>query len=321
MKLATLVFSGLMAITACGVSAQTYPVRPIKLFVPSTPGSGQDTTARVFAQKLTHAWGQQVVVENRPGGGGNIAASAVAKSEPDGYTLLVTATSLAVAPAMYRKLPFDPVKDFAPISQITSTYLVLVVHPSLPGRMHDLVAYAKSHPGMLNYGHTGLASGTHLIGEMLKASTGIDVALVTYKGDAQTLPALLSNEIQMGFTPPTNALPVVKAGRLKAVAVSGAKRSKQFPDVPTTAEAGFPDVYYTGWTGAFAPAGTPHDILNKISAEIASALHSPDVIAFLEKGGGEAEGTTPEEFSARYIGDIERYTKLIRAAHIPHVDQ
>jgi tripartite-type tricarboxylate transporter receptor subunit TctC len=302
------------------VAAQSYPTKPIRIVVPSTAGSGQDTTARVFGQKLSQAWGQQAIVENRPGGGGNIAANAVAKAAPDGYTLLVTATSLAVAPGLYRSLPFDPINDFAPVSQMTSTYLVLVANQSMPSTLAELVKLAKSQPGKLNYGHTGLASGTHLIGEMLKASAGIDIALITYKGDAQTVPAIVANEIQMGFSPPTNALPLIRAGKLRALAVSGDRRGKPLPDVPTTAEAGFPDVHYVGWTGMFAPAGTPNDVIARISAEISTALRSPDVIAFLDKGGVVPAGTTPEEFTAKYRSDISRYAKLIKAAHIPQIE-
>lgn len=305
---------------AAGAFAQAYPAKPVRIVVPFPPGGGVDVVARTFSQKFTEAWGQQVIVENRPGAGGNIAADAVAKSVPDGYTLLITTIGHAVAPSLYRKLPFDPIKDFAAASQITATYLVLVANPGMPGTLKELVALAKSQPGKLNYGHTGLGVAPHMVGEMLKAAAGIDIVMVTYKGDAQTVPAMLSNEVQMGFSPPTTVVQHVKAGRLRALAVSGAARGAAFPDVPTVTEAGYPDATYNGWVGFFAPGGTPHDILNKISSETARALRLPDVAERLPTWGAEPAGTTPDEFAARYRADIARYAKVIKDANIPRLD-
>jgi tripartite-type tricarboxylate transporter receptor subunit TctC len=318
---ASIRFAALVLAFAAGSAlGQAYPAKPVRMLVPFPPGGGVDVVARTFSQKFSEAWGQQVVVENRPGAGGNIAADLVAKAPPDGYTLLITTTGHAVAPSLFRKLPFDPIKDFAATSQITSTYLVLVANPSMPATLKELVALAKSQPGKLNYGHTGLGVAPHLVGEMLKSAAGINIVMVTYKGDAQTIPAMLANEVQMGFSPPTTVVGHVKAGRLRALAVSGAARGAAFPDVPTVTEAGYADATYNGWVGFFSPAGTPRDILIRISTETARALRMPDVAARLPGWGAEAAGTSPDEFAKRYRADIARYAKVIKDANVPLVD-
>ena len=299
--------------------AQAYPVKPVRLIVPFPPGGGVDVTARTFAQKYNEGWGQSVVVDNRPGAGGNIGADAVAKSAPDGYNLLVTTTGHAVAASLYKKLPFDPIKDFAPASQVISTYLVLVANPGLPGNLKDIVALAKAQPGKLNYGHTGLGVAPHLVGEMLKGAAGIDIVMVTYKGDAQTVPAMMSNEVQLGFSPPNSVVQIIKSGKLRAIAVSGAQRSSVLPDVPTVTEAGFPGATYNGWVGIFAAGGTPRDVLNRIAAETNRALKTPEVMAVLPNHG-EAAGGTPEEFGKKYRDDIALYARIIKQANIPLVE-
>jgi tripartite-type tricarboxylate transporter receptor subunit TctC len=309
-----------LAFASAGAIAQSYPVKPVRMVVPFPPGGGVDVVARGFSQKYSEGWGQPVVIDNRPGAGGNIGADAVAKSSPDGYNLLVTTTGHAVAPSLYRKLPFDPIKDFAPATQLTATYLLLVANPGMPGTLKEIVALAKQQPGKLNYGHTGLGVAPHLVGEMLKIAAGVDIVMVTYKGDAQTIPAMMSNEVQMGFTPPNSALQLVRAGKLRAIAVSGARRGAVLPDVPTVAEAGFPDVTYNGWVGVFAAGGTPRDVLNRISAETARALKTPEIISQLPNWGSDAAGTTPDEFAKRYQDDIAFYAKLIKQARVPLVD-
>jgi tripartite-type tricarboxylate transporter receptor subunit TctC len=300
--------------------AQAWPAKTVHIVVPFPPGGGVDLVARPFAQKFGEAWGQPVVVDNRPGAGGNIGAEVVAKSAPDGYTLLATTTGHAVAPSLYKKLPFDPIKDFAAASQLTSTYLVLVANPSMPGTLKELVALAKKQPGKLNYGHTGLGVAPHLVGEMLKIAAGIDIVMVTYKGDAQSVPAMMSNEVQMGFSPPTTVVQLVKTGKLRAIAVSGARRGAVFPDVPTVTEAGYPDVTYNGWVGLFARGGTPHDVLAKIAAEADKALKTPEITSQLPVWGAEAAGGSPEAFDKRYRSDIAFYAKLIKQAKIPQVE-
>lgn len=302
-------------------SAQPYPSKPIRIVVPFLAGGSVDTMARTFAQKFTEAWGQQVVVDNRPGASGNIGADAVAKAAGDGYTLLITTTGHAVAPGLFRKLPFDPIKDFTPITQIISTYLVLTVNNELPARsLKELVAMAKAQPGKLNYGHTGLGVSPHMTAEMLRFATGVDIVAIPYKGDAGVLPALLSNEIQFAFSAPVTAFEHVRAGRIRAIAVTGLTRGAGFPGVYTTTEAGFPDVSYVGWVSFFAPGGTPRDIVNKIATETARDLRMPDVSVRLPGWGGEAAGTSPEEFTAKYQSDIARYAKIIKDANVPLVD-
>jgi tripartite-type tricarboxylate transporter receptor subunit TctC len=301
--------------------AQSYPAKPIRIVVPFLAGGSVDTMGRTFAQKFTEAWGQQVIVDNRPGAGGNIGADAVAKAAPDGYTLLLTTTGHAVAPSLFRKLPFDAIKDFAPVSQVIATYLVLTVNNDLPVHsLKELVALAKAQPGKLNYGHTGLGVSPHMTSDMLRFAAGIDIVAIPYKGDAGVVPALLSGEIQFAFSAPVTVFEHVRAGRMRAIAVTGNTRGSGFPDVPTTAEAGFPDVSYVGWVGFFAPGGTPRDILNKIAAETARDLRMPDVAARLPGWGGEAAGTTPDEFAAKYRADVARYAKIIKDANVPLVD-
>lgn len=315
--------SGVLAASlffACAQAfAQSYPVKPVRLIVPFPPGGGVDVTARTFAQKYNEGWGQAVVVDNRPGAGGNIGADAVAKSAPDGYNLLVTTTGHAVAASLYKKLPFDPIKDFAPASQLISTYLVLVANPGMPGTLKDIVALAKAQPGKLNYGHTGLGVAPHLVGEMLKGAAGIDFVMVTYKGDAQTVPAMMSNEVQVGFSPPNSVVQIIKSGKLRAIVVSGAQRSSVLPDVPTVAEAGFPGATYNGWVGIFAAGGTPRDVLNRVAAETNRALKTPEVMAVLPNQGDPAGGT-PEEFGKKYRDDIALYARIIKQANIPLVE-
>ena len=303
-RLAALALAGLALANVTAALAQNYPVKPVHLVVPFPPGGGVDVVARGFGNKYSELWSQPVVIDNRPGAGGNIGAEAVAKSAPDGYNLLVTTTGHAVAPGLYKKLPFDPIKDFAPASQMIGTYLVLVANPTMPSNLKDLVAVAKQQPGKLNYGHTGLGVAPHLVGEMLKIAAGIDIVMVTYKGDAQTIPAMMANEVQMGFTPPNSSLQLVRAGKLKAIAVSGSRRGSIYPDVPTVAEAGYPDVTYNGWIGLFGAGGTPRDILNRIAADTARAVKAPEVIAQFPNWGAEGAGTSPEEFAKRYRDDI-----------------
>ena len=310
----------LLVVIAGSVNAQSYPAKPVRMIVPFTAGGGVDLTGRALAQHFTEAWGQPVVVENRAGAGGNIGAEVIARAAPDGHTIMITTTGHAVAASLYRKLPFDPIKDFTPISQITQTYLVLVTHPSMPRSMKELIAYAKANPGKLNYGHPGVGVAPHLIGELMKSSTGIDIVFIAYKGDAQTVPAMIANEIQFEFTPPATIAQQVKAGKLRGLAVSSPTRSKAFPDLPTTAEAGFPEVNYVGWNGFFAPGGTPRDIASKVSAETVRALRAPQMVERLLAGGTEPAGTTPEDFNAKYRADIALYAKLIKDAKVPLVD-
>ena len=320
MRLAIFFTPWILGVTMGDCLAQIYPARPVRIIVPSTPGSGIDTVARTVAQKFSDAWGQQFIVDNRPGAGGNLAAGAVAKAAPDGYTWLISSSSLAIAPALFRQLPFDALKDLAPTSQIIATSHSLAVHPSMPNSLKDLVALAKSQPGKLNYGHAGTATASHLLGEMLRFATDADIVIIPYKGDAQAVPAILANEVAMGFVPPTNVISLVRAGKLKVLAMSGNTRNPAFPDAPTTTEAGFPEVQYVGWVSLFAPAGTPRELQYKLATEVGRIMKMPDIIEQLPRLGGDAAGTMPEEFSARFRSDVARYSRIIERAKIPSMD-
>ena len=299
-------------------AGQGYPAKPVRIVVPLAAGGGVDSVARAFAQKYSEAWRLPVIVENRPGAGNIIGADYVAKSAPDGYTLLASSSSLASNAVLFRKLPFDAVRDFAPVTQFIATQLFLALNPKVPANnVRELIAYAKAQPGKLNYGSTGIGSGAHLISEMLKIDTGIDVVHLPYKGDAPLMPALLNGEIQFGFLTASAVLPHVKTGRLRALAVTGRTRVSTAPDLPTMMEAGVPNFEFESWIGLFAPAGTPGDILGAISAETARALKQPDMIARLPGWGGDAVGSTPDAFAARYRGDIAKLGKVVSEARIP----
>lgn len=309
---------GLDASTAI---AQSYPNKPIRIVVPFPAGGAVDTVARTLGQKLTEAWKYQTLIENRPGAGGNIGADAVAKAVPDGYTILMTTHGHAISPNLYRKLSYDAVKDFAPVTQLTSSFLVLVSGPSVQaGSLNELIVLAKSKPGSLNYGSTGLGAPPHLVTELVKMMAGIDMAHIPYKGDAPLTSALLGGEVQLAFLPPVGALAHIKAGRLRALAVTSSRRSPTLPDVPTVAEAGVRGFEYTGWLAVLAPAGTPREIVNKLQAEIAKILAMPDMRERFLNWGYEPVGGTPDEMAARLRADIARYANVIKEARIPLVD-
>jgi tripartite-type tricarboxylate transporter receptor subunit TctC len=302
------------------VFAQAYPVKPVRMIVPFPAGGAVDGTARAFAQKFSEVFGQQFIVDNRSGAGGNIGADLVAKAAPDGYTLLITTPGHAIAPSLYRKLPFDVIRDFVPVSQMTQTFLLLVSNTALPVRSaRDLVTLARSQPGKLNYGHTGIGVAPHLVGEMLRIAAGIDVVAVPYKGDAPLIPALIAGEVQYGFVPGAVSNEHVRAGRLRAVAVSGGARAATYPDTPTLLENNL-DVEYLGWTGMFATGGTSREIVGRLSSEIAAALKTPEIAARVRNSGYEPGGTSPEQFAAKFQADIARYAKVIREARIPLMD-
>jgi len=310
-----------LCLAAIAAPAQNFPARPVHLVVPFAAGGAVDLIGRTFAQKLSDIWKQQVVVDNKAGAGGNIGADAVAKAAPDGYTLLINISGQAISAGLYRKLPFDPVKDFAPVTQLTSTFLILVSNPKVPARsVKELIALAKSRPGKLNYGSTGIGASPHLVGELFKSVAGIDAVHVPYKGDAPLTPALLTDEVQFAFLPLSAALQHIQSGKLRALAVTGAKRGASVPEVPTFIEAGLPEFEFSGWIGIFAPGATPRDLVHKISADFVKALNMPDVLERLPGWGYEPVGGTPEQFAAKYRADIGFYAKIIRDAKVPLVD-
>jgi tripartite-type tricarboxylate transporter receptor subunit TctC len=308
------------AVFSAAALAQTYPSKPVRMVVPFAAGGAVDTVARALGQKLGESWKQPVLVDNRPGAGGNIAAEVVAKAPADGYTLLITTQGFAISPGLYKKLPFDAMRDFAPVTQLTSSFLVLVCSPQLPAQsIRELIALAKSRPGAINYGSTGTGAPPHLLGEVLKSSAGVDMLHVPYKGDAPLTQALLAGEVQVAFTPLAGVLPHIRSGRLRALGVSGKRRSAEMPEVPTFAEAGLP-FEFTGWLGIFAPAGVPRELAAQLQREIAKAIVAQDLLERWPAWGYQAVGNTPEEFAARLSSDMAMYAKVIRDARIPAQD-
>lgn len=298
--------------------AQPYPAKPARMVVPFVAGGVVDTTARLLQPKFSEGLGQPVIVENRGGAGGNIAADVVAKAPADGYTILITTHGQAISPSLYKKLPYDAAKDFLPITQITSSFLVLVARPTLAAKsVAELVALAKAQPGKLNYGSTGLGAPPHLVGELFKMTTGIDVLHVPYKGDAPMYAALVAGEIDFAFGPLGNALPQMRSGKLRAFGMTNPRRSPAIPDVPTMVEAGVPNFELTGWLGLFAPAGTPRPIVERLYAEMAKVIAVPEVRERLPGLGYEPVGSTPDEFAARFKADLALYARVIRDAKIP----
>ena len=299
-------------------AAQPYPNRPIRFVVPFAPGGSTDTLARTLGQKLTDALQQQVVVDNRSGANGNIGMEIVARAAPDGHTIVLGyIANLGIGPGLYAKLPFDPVKDYAPITQLASSPNILVAHPSLPVKsFRELMAHAKANPGKLNYASASIASIGHLTGELLNQSAGISMMHVPYKGSGQAVIDLLGGQVQTMFSGMSSVMQHVKAGKLRPLAVTGAQRSPAAPDVPTIAESGFPGFEATAWYGVLAPARTPETIVNRLHGEIVRALALPDVRERLNSVGFELVGGTPEAFAVFIKSEIEKWTKIVRAAKI-----
>jgi len=299
-------------------SAQQYPNRPIRFVVPFAPGGSTDTLARTIGQKLTDALQQQVVVDNRSGANGNIGMEIVAHAAPDGYTILLGyIANLGIGPGLYAKLPFDPVRDYAPITQLASSPNILAVHPSLPVKsLRELIAYAKTNPKKLNFASSGVGSIGHLTGELLNRSAGVDMMHVPYKGSGQAVIDLLGGQVQMMFSGMSSVMQHIKAGKLRALAVTGAQRSPAVPDVPTIAESGFPGFEATAWYGVLATARTPKTIVNRLHDEIVRALALPDVKERLNNVGFELVGGTPDEFAVFIKSEIAKWTRVVRDAHI-----
>jgi tripartite-type tricarboxylate transporter receptor subunit TctC len=301
---------------ALAAQAQPYPSKPIRFVVPYPAGGPLDTVARLLAQKVGEGVGQPVVVDNKPGAGGNIGADLVAKSPADGYTILMGAVAThAINPTLYANIPYDPVKDFAPITQVASTPNVLVLNPSVPAAsVREFIAYAKANPGKLNFGSGSTGSAGHLAGELFKAMAGVEMTHVPYKGAAPAMNDLVGGQIQLMFDNLASSLGQVKAGRIKALAVTTAKRTPLAPDLPTVAESGLPGFDISTWFGVFAPAGTPRDALDKLHAQFARALAAPDVREKMLALGAEPVGNRPEEFAAFIRSEAEKYARVIKAS-------
>ena len=303
---------------ACAVSpafAQNYPTKPVRFIVPFAPGGGSDLVARTVAQKLTEALGQTVVVDNRTGAAGSIGAELAAKSPPDGHTLLLGSNGpLAINPHLYPKLPYDAERDFAPVALVTVMPFLLVTHPALPVRsVKELVALAKSRPGQLNYGSPGNGSTTHLANELLKSMTGISIAHVPYKGVAPAATDLISGQTQMMSGDLSTLLPHVKSGRMRAIAVTSARRSSLLPDMPTIAESGVPGYEASGWFGVLVPAATPAAIVERLNTATVKGLAAADARDRLGALGGEVAGGSPAQFGAYVRQESAKWGKVIRA--------
>jgi tripartite-type tricarboxylate transporter receptor subunit TctC len=308
------------ALSSASVYAQTtaqYPTKPIRIVVPQSAGASTDLTARLIAQKLNGALGQSVIVDNRPGAGSIIGTDLVVKAAPDGYTLLVVASSITLNPTLHKDLPFDPIRDLAPITQLSSFPNMLVVYPSVPVKtVKDLIALAKSKPGALNYGSSGTATGTHLSAELFKYMTGVDIVHVPYKGGGQGVQALLGGQVQLYFATIVSVLAHVRGGKLRAVAVTTATRSPAAPDVPTIAESGVPGYDHGPWNGFLAPAKTPRAIIVRLNEEVARIIHAPETKAVFTNEGAEPVGNKPEEFAAIIKNETAKWAKVIRTAGI-----
>jgi tripartite-type tricarboxylate transporter receptor subunit TctC len=306
----------LFACIAIGAAAQGYPTRPIRLVVPFPAAGTTDILARAAAQKLTEAFGQAVVVDNRPGAGGNIGSDLVAKSAPDGYTLLMgTVGTHAINPSLYSKMPYDHIKDFVPVVLVAGVPNVLVVNPALPvNSVADLIKLAKDKPGTINFASSGSGTSIHLSGELFKTMAGVDMMHVPYKGSSPALTDLIGGQVQIMFDNLPSSLPQIKGGKLRAVAVTSMKRAPALPDVPTINESGLPGFEASSWFGILAPAGTPAPIVARINAEVNKWLQSADAREKLLGQGAEAAGGSPEQFAAYIRSETEKWAKVVKAS-------
>ena len=304
----------LAACLALGANAAEtkYPVKPIRLISAYAPGGGNDTMARALAQRLTDAWGQQVIVDNRPGANGLLACEITAKAPPDGYTLLMASiSSHGINPALYKKIPYDPIRDFTPVSLLGTTANMLVVHPSTPAKtVKELVAYAKSKGG-LTYGSNGIGSSQHLAGALFASTFGLNLTHVPYKGTGPMTTDLLGGQIAMAFANMTTALPHVRSRKLNGIAVTSLTRSPQVPEVPTVAET-VPGFEATSWWGIVAPRATPAGVVEPLNREIVKVLASSDMKSFMNGLGAEAKGTTPKEFDAFIRSELTKWAKVVK---------
>jgi len=306
-----------LAAAPAAASRAAWPTKPVRVIVPQSAGGSTDLVARPLAQHLSAAFGQNVLVDNRPGAGSVIGTEIVARAAPDGHTLLVIAASFTATPALHAKLPFDSRRDFAPVSLLTAFPNLLVVHPSLPVKtVQDLLAFARAKPGVLNYGTSGAATGTHMSMELFMHLTGTRLVHVPYKGGAPSVQALLANEVQVNMATISTSLPQVRAGRLRALATTGARRAAVLPELPTVSEAGVPGFDYSSWTGMLAPARTPQPVIDRLHVEAVRAVTSAEMKALMATEGAEPVGSTPAQFTTQIDTEITRWTQVVKAAGI-----
>jgi tripartite-type tricarboxylate transporter receptor subunit TctC len=310
-----LAMSTALAWSSAARAQQAYPAKPIRLILPFPPGGSTDIVARLIGQKLTESWGQPVLIENRPGAGGNIAAETAARAAPDGYTLFQVNVANAIGATLYPKLPYDLITSFAPVIQLATTPYVLLAHPTVPAKnTAELIALAKARPGQLNYASAGGGSATHLSGELLKSMAGVNIVHVPYKGTGPAVTALLSGEVDLYFATVPAALPLVETKKLRALGVTSARRSPLMRDVPAIAEAGLKGYETSTWHGILAPAATPADIVVKLNAEIARTLAQPAVRERLVGQGLDPVGGTPEQFGAYLKTEISKWAVVVKAS-------
>jgi tripartite-type tricarboxylate transporter receptor subunit TctC len=304
--------------TGCANAAETnYPTRPIRLIVSFAPGGSVDGVARLIGRKLTESWGQQVVIDNRPGAGGNLSAELAARAAPDGYTLYMSSASLVVNPSLYRKVAYDPVRDFAPVTLLAAVPNVLVAHPSVPAKnVADLVALAKKSPGRINYASTGSGSSGHLTMELFRSMARVDLMHIPYKTAGQAQVDLVAGQVSLWFPTIPGALPFIKAGKINALAVSGAARSAALPDVPTVAESGIRDFEATTWYPVLAPAATPAEIVTRINRQLVAIVKTPQMHDQLTHAGVEPTGSTPSELAAHIRSELPKWAKVVKTAGV-----
>ena len=293
-----------------------YPARPIRIIVPQSPGASTDLTARMMGQKLSEAFKQPVVIDNRPGSSGIAGTELVARAAPDGYTLMVVASSFSINPALGRKLPYDAIKDFTTVSQLSKFPNMLAAHPSFAAKtLPEVIAAAKASPGQVSYASAGLATGTHMSAELLKFMTGIDLLHVPYKGGGPAMTAAIGGQTQLVISTSLGLMAHVRSGKLRPIAVTSAKRAAIAPDIPTIAET-VPGYEHEPWNGMFGPAAMPQAVLAKISAEVMRAVHGPEVTKVFETDGATPVGSTPQAFAVMLKGEIAKWTKVAKAANI-----
>jgi len=299
---------------ASSAAAQPYPSRQIELMVPFVAGGTTDNMARLIAQRLSDKWGQPAIVNNRPGGGSTIGTNIAAKAAPDGHTLLITTIAFAINAGLHKQ-PYDAIKDFTAVTEISSIPIMLVVHPSLPvTNLKEFLAYAKSQSTGVDYASSGPGTSTHLAAEMFKTMTGAKLVHVPFKGNAEVMNALLGGHVKVHFGLSASSLQHVRNGKLRVLAVTTDKRLAELPDVPTVAELGYPGYEISSWQGVFVPTGTPKEIVDKISGEIVQLIKTPEVRERIKKEGADPIGSTPEQFAARFKNEVEKWSKVIKAA-------
>jgi len=307
----------LLCAIAADAGAQTFPTKPVRLVVPFVAGGSTDIIGRVLAQKLNELWGSPVLVENRAGGSTIIGTEIVAKSPPDGHTLLITPAPFTIVPSLTSKLPYDPHKDFEPITLINTTPLVVIVHPGVPAKsVKELIALAKSRPGALNYGSSGSGGSNHLAGELMNAMAGIKMVHVPYKGNAQALTDLVGGHVDLVFNGLTSALPLIKSGKVRVLAVTSLNRAGALPEVPTLDESGLKGFQAVAWNGLTAPARTPKEIVAKINADALKVIRSPELIEKLKAEGSDPVGSSVSDYARFLREETEKWAKVIRFAHI-----